>query len=683
MKTSCWVFLGIEETVDQMAIRRAYARLLRQHNPEDDAEAFKALRAAYEDALLQARYLVAKGDAERQESPASETAEEAESVGTPAANAVNDDIAVMQDTMQQIEAIKQRVAATYADFQCRIDDEVWRDVLSTSVLERLEIKQPVSLWLFGFLGHCAFLPDSVKQCLLETFDWEHNVPLLKRHYSSQQVEDVLEWLNDEDVWHIPVRGLRFPSGITGEDVDRYFHDREQLVRIVYQHDNAAFDRQLAQMLPQEICDPELLCWAIAHYHRLGDFSPARECCRQLIAMVPEQIDGYLRLAQIELDDREYLHAADAFNQVLERQSDHAVALKGLAGCFLTQGLLFEARELYRYVCTLVPYDIEAQIQVLKINAQTIAGGFATIKPTRYSMEYCEEVAECYLQNGAYTLSIDFIRHLMARAEHNATSPWRIIRGSIFEVIYRSLFVMHGDFSQRHLSTTLYMTLGDAYYRLKQYEDALQAYTWAMEEAQRQGENGYDARIRLAETLYEIDKYKDMIPLLENALSYHQDNSTVWFMLSEAFRLTDEPDKALECINKAIALDASHWVYFSARSILLLYTFERYQEALSDLDFVVRCKPSRGWIWYRRGTCLSRLARHREAIDCFEEAIDWNIKNAGAALGLLKSACELGLYDKAQRAVRLYQEYGGDMDEIGEWLMKLEQIAPGQQGVDNA
>ncbi|KML71691.1 J domain-containing protein [Pectobacterium peruviense] len=683
MKTSCWVFLGIEETVDQMAIRRAYARLLRQHNPEDDAEAFKVLRAAYEDALLQARYLVAKGDVEQQGNPAPETAAEAKNISNPAANTANDDIAVMQDTMQQIAAIKQRVATIYADFQCRIDDDVWRDVLSTSVLDRLEIKQPVSLWLFGFLGQCAFLPDSVKQCLLETFDWEQNLLLLKRHYSPQQVEDVLEWLNDEDVWHIPVRGLRFPSGITGEDVDRYFHDREQLVRLVYQHDNAVFDRQLAQVLSREICDPELLCWAITHYHHLGDFSPARECCRQLIAMVPEQIDGYLRLAQIELDEQQYLLAADAFNQVLEMQSDHAVALKGLAGCFLAQGLFFEARELYRYLCTLVPYDVEAQIQVLKINAQTIAGGFTTIKPKRYSMEYCEEVAECYLQNGAYTLSIDFIQHLMARAEHNATSPWRVIRGSIFEVIYRSLFVKHGDFSQRHLSSTLYMTLGDAYYRMKQYENARQAYTWAMEEAQRQEENGYDARIRLARTLYEMETYKDMIPLLENVLSYHQDNSEVWFMLSEAFRFTDEPDKALTCVDKAIALDASHWVYFSARSIMLLYTFHRYHEALPDLDFAVRCKPSDDGLWHRRGICLSRLGRHREAIDCFDEAIEWGTRRPITALELLKSAFELGLYDKAQHGVRLYQEYGGDMDDIGEWLMKLERIAPGRQGVDNA
>lgn len=679
MKTSCWEFLGIEETVDQTAIRRAYARLLRQHNPEDDAEAFKALRAAYEDALRQARYLAAEEHADQQESVATD------SIVDPVTDAAvsEDDIALMRDTSQQIEAIKQRVMEVYADFQRRIDENAWNDVLSTSVLAQLEIKQPVSLWLFDFLSQCTFLPDSIKQHLLEIFDWEHNSLLLHRHFPSQQVEDVLEWLSGEDLWHIPVRGLQFSTGMTGEEVDRYFRDRELLVRMVYQHDSTAFDQQLTRLLSCEIGDPELLCWAIAHYHRQGDFTPAREYCRRLITLVPNQIDGYLRLAQIELDDRQTLRAADAFNRVLDIQGDHAVALKGLAGCFLAQGMLFEARELYLYVCTLVPYDVESQIQVIKINAQTIADNFSTIKPKPYSMAYCEEVAQCYLQNGAYTLCIDFIHHLMARAKYNAKPLLRLIRGSIFEVIYRSFFVKHGDFNERTLSSTLYMTLGDVHYQLKQYEDARQAYTWALEEAQRQGENGYGASVCLARVLLKLEIYQDVIPLLEKALGYHRNDSEIWFMLSEASRFTDEYDKSLEYVNQAIALDASHWVYFSARSIILHYIFERYEEALSDLNFIVRCKPSFSSVWYRRGICLSRLGRHREAIESLEEAIDWNIKSPDAALELLKSACELGLYDKAQRGVTLYQEYGGDMDEIGGWLAKLEQMALEKQGAHDA
>ena len=51
-----WQILGIEPTIDQKEIKRAYARNLKKARPEEDAAAFQALNEAYKTALFMAEH---------------------------------------------------------------------------------------------------------------------------------------------------------------------------------------------------------------------------------------------------------------------------------------------------------------------------------------------------------------------------------------------------------------------------------------------------------------------------------------------------------------------------------------------------------------------------------------------------------------------------------------------------
>ena len=48
---NAWEILGIEPTSDKKEIKKAYARLLKQYNPEENPEKFKKIQAAYQQCL--------------------------------------------------------------------------------------------------------------------------------------------------------------------------------------------------------------------------------------------------------------------------------------------------------------------------------------------------------------------------------------------------------------------------------------------------------------------------------------------------------------------------------------------------------------------------------------------------------------------------------------------------------
>lgn len=73
MYTSDWEQLGIAPTRDLVAIKRAYAVRLKLTRPDDDAEAYQALRGAYERAQYWARYVEDEDEDENDEDTADES----------------------------------------------------------------------------------------------------------------------------------------------------------------------------------------------------------------------------------------------------------------------------------------------------------------------------------------------------------------------------------------------------------------------------------------------------------------------------------------------------------------------------------------------------------------------------------------------------------------------------------
>jgi len=74
---TCWQTLGIAPTGDEAAIKQAYAARIREHRPDRDPEGFRAVRAAYEEALRLRAYIRPRHEKKMQRRRAAEAAPDA------------------------------------------------------------------------------------------------------------------------------------------------------------------------------------------------------------------------------------------------------------------------------------------------------------------------------------------------------------------------------------------------------------------------------------------------------------------------------------------------------------------------------------------------------------------------------------------------------------------------------
>lgn len=203
--TSSWDILGIAETSDTTAIKRAYIALVKLHNPQIDIEGFKRIREAYEQALVEAKYVdddlyddagVASSEPEPELLPLSSDATD----DSPALDLDDDrssetfhnDVRKLIDDMSDILAVSAR----------RRDVVEWRRLFEHPAMLDAEARMAVGAALFSRLNRLAEEGRATSQSLARmpadiwllfdrTFDWSATEIDLVRSYPANWVNFVM------------------------------------------------------------------------------------------------------------------------------------------------------------------------------------------------------------------------------------------------------------------------------------------------------------------------------------------------------------------------------------------------------------------------------------------------------------------------------------------------------------
>ena len=185
-----WTLLGIEPTKDKKAITAAYRGQLSHVNPEDKPEEFKALRAAYEEALQLA------------DQPEDEPVRDTSPVGL----------------------WMERVRGLYDDFAARIRPENWQELLSDAVCTGLDTRPLAEKALLQFLMEEFYIPQSVWQMLDTVFFWAERRGELYESYPRDFVDFAV------------MNGIRYPGNLPYELFvpGRNARDCDEYRRLYYQ-----------------------------------------------------------------------------------------------------------------------------------------------------------------------------------------------------------------------------------------------------------------------------------------------------------------------------------------------------------------------------------------------------------------------------------------------------------------
>lgn len=356
-----WFILGIEPTKDKKAISAAYRQKLRQTNPEDKPEEFKALRAAYEEAM---------------------------------ALADQDDSAPVRDE-SPVGLWIEAVAKLYEDYASRINLDCWKRLMDSDICIGLDTRAAAEEALLKFLLENYHLPKGVWQVLDHTFEFSH------------RVEELYETWPRDFIDHAVLAGLRlepaldyglFVPGISGTDCDAYR-------RLYFQANQIPLEEVgpiLEQMDALSEGHPYGDALRYRFYMETGRMQDGKDGFQRLAAAYPDNALLCIAWADICLEDGNAEEAERISSHILEIEPKHIGGKMVYAKCLAARKQYHEAKDCayeIMHSSSDNPMLIEQMAELMKEwNEQLILEREARYVEHPGDTDNAIELAWCYAQN---------------------------------------------------------------------------------------------------------------------------------------------------------------------------------------------------------------------------------------------------------------------------------------------
>lgn len=331
---SIWSTLEIEPTDDISVIKKAYAKRLKIHHPEEDPEGYQRLREAFDQAMKSAKQMKDKPFAQLEETDEYDR----DPIISPWVDS-NAEVATTVIAEHPVYLFMERIETLYDDFFARIELKNWEEILSSDVIWDVQYAAALQDQLIEFFLYHYHFPHSIWELIDNVFRFGEQKEDLKDEYGEETIQFLLERMSGE-------KEMRYDVFEENADLDfeTYLYVREEVQRQLIANELETVKEALSRAYSMYQKDPELLRMQGIYYLRIENQERALQSFNDVLLIDPNNPDALLYRARINDNRSQFDAAIKDCEHLLSIQPEHMDAMLMMTKCLVKIGDLEKAED---------------------------------------------------------------------------------------------------------------------------------------------------------------------------------------------------------------------------------------------------------------------------------------------------------------------------------------------------